>query len=96
MKGGEPLTLSVRIRLHRIGSKKNPHYRIVAIHSTRSQKANPIEYLGHYDPRLKDKPVTVKMDRLNYWISCGAKTSERIDTILKTIKENTAVVAESK
>jgi len=68
----------VVIRLARFGRKKRPFYRIVATDSRKRRDSGWIEVLGYYNP-LTD-PATVKIDeeRLNYWLSVGAKMSERV------------------
>lgn len=84
--------MSARIRLQRYGSKKNPSYRVVIIDSRKARNSNPIEYIGFYNPLLEDSSASIKMERLNYWMKCGAKPSERLNSILKRIKQNAAAV----
>jgi small subunit ribosomal protein S16 len=69
------------IRLARFGRKKRPFYRVVVTDSRKRRDSGWIEILGYYNP-LTD-PATVKIDeeRLNYWLSCGAKMSERVKKI---------------
>ncbi len=69
------------IRLARFGRKKKPFYRVVVTDSRKRRDSGWIEVLGYYNP-LTD-PITVKVDedRLNYWLSCGAKMSERVKKI---------------
>ncbi len=66
------------IRLARYGRKKKPFYRIVVTDSRRRRDSGWIESIGYYNP-LTD-PATVKIDeeRLDYWLSTGAKMSERV------------------
>ncbi|HIE34825.1 MAG TPA: 30S ribosomal protein S16 [Campylobacterales bacterium] len=69
------------IRLTRMGRKKRPFYRIVVTDSRKRRDGGWIESIGYYNP-LTD-PVTIKFDeeRLNYWLSVGAKMSERVKKI---------------
>ncbi len=83
--------MAVRIRLRRIGSKKKPFYRIFAIDSRKAQNSTPLEQIGHYNPLDEDIKASINMDRLNYWLKCGAKPSERVASILKRIKETQAI-----
>ncbi|MRJ01865.1 MAG: 30S ribosomal protein S16 [Epsilonproteobacteria bacterium] len=71
----------VVIRLARFGRKKRPFYRIVATDSRKRRDSGWIEVLGYYNP-LTD-PITVKIDeeRLNYWLSVGAKMSDRVQKL---------------
>jgi len=72
----------VKIRLMRIGSKKNPFYRIVATDSRSPRDGKFLEILGHYDPRKKPQHVEVNADRVKDWISKGAQTTERVGKLI--------------
>lgn len=77
--------MALRIRLARCGAKKHPFYKIVVIDSRRACNAAFIERLGSYDPFLAhDNPnrVTAKADRFAYWVSVGAKPSDRVALLL--------------
>ncbi len=74
----------VRLRMQRVGRPKTPHFRIVAIDSRKARDAAGIEILGHYHPKLKTNKITVDAERLNYWISKGAQTSDTLRTVLKS------------
>lgn len=72
----------VRIRLQRYGSKKKPFYRIVAADLEAPRNGRFLEILGTYDP-LPDPPqVTLKEDRIRYWLSVGAKPSQTVERLL--------------
>lgn len=68
------------IRLSRIGKKKQPHYRIVVLPHTKDPWGDYIELLGSYNPRSKE--VTLKKERIEYWISVGAQPSDTVHNIL--------------
>jgi small subunit ribosomal protein S16 len=78
----------VKIRLARFGRKKRPFYRIVVTDSRKRRDSGWIESIGYYNPMTE--PTTVKMDfeRLNYWLSVGAKMSERVTKLKKILEEN--------
>lgn len=61
------------IRLARFGRKNNPIYRLVVQEKHRQPKGKAIEYLGFYNPRLKEK--NFKKERIEYWLSQGAQPS---------------------
>lgn len=69
----------VRIRMKRLGRKHRSFFRIVAIDGRQPRDGRVIEELGTYDPSVKDTDsrVTLKPDRIKYWISVGAQPSER-------------------
>ena len=73
----------VRIRMQRVGKPHQPHFRIVAIPGTKARDAAGLEILGHYHPDLKTEKITVKGDRLKYWLSQGAQPSDTLRTVLK-------------
>ena len=78
--------MPVRIRLSRMGTKKRPSYRIVIADSRRSRDGKFIERIGTYNPMLpKDNPdrVKINIERAKYWLSQGAKPSERSNNISK-------------
>jgi small subunit ribosomal protein S16 len=77
--------MSVRIRMKMLGRKHRPYFRIVAIDGRQPRDGRIIEELGTYDPMVKDKEarVTLRPDRIKYWQSVGAETSERVQTLLK-------------
>ena len=77
--------------LQRIGKKKLPYYRVVAIHKSRGPKGKPLEVIGTYDPRAAKavEKVKLKMTRVDHWISNGAKPTETVASLVKTLKKKT-------
>ena len=76
--------MALKIRLSRAGAKKRPFYRVVVTDSRNPRDGRFIERLGTYDPMLpKDsKRVSLKEDRIKYWLSVGAKPTDRIARFL--------------
>jgi small subunit ribosomal protein S16 len=71
----------LKIRLQRIGRHKEPHYRVVTIDATKGPKsAQYIEELGSYNPKMGT--VTLKADRITYWLSVGAQASDTVHNFL--------------
>ena len=68
-----------------MGRKHRPYYRIVAIDSRQPRGGRTLEDLGTFDPMVtnKEKRITLKPDRIKYWMSVGATPSERVATFLK-------------
>jgi small subunit ribosomal protein S16 len=66
----------VRIRLRRVGAKKQPHYRIVVADQRSPRDGRHIETIGHYNPRTDPETVEIKEDRALYWLSVGAQPSD--------------------
>jgi len=72
----------VRIRLRRIGLKKQPSYRIVVADQRSSRNGGFIEAVGFHNPRTIPTTDVVQEDRLLYWLSVGAQPSESVANIL--------------
>ncbi|MFQ8429760.1 30S ribosomal protein S16 [Amaricoccus sp. W119] len=78
--------MAMKIRLARGGSKKRPHYAIVAADSRYARDGRFLEKLGTYDPLLpKDNENRVKMDleRVKYWLGEGAQATDRVSRFLE-------------
>ncbi|HHT9119163.1 MAG TPA: 30S ribosomal protein S16 [Candidatus Hypogeohydataceae bacterium YC41] len=75
----------VRIRLKRMGRKNRPFYRIAIMDAREERDGKTIEEVGWYDPLASDnsKREFVKKERIEYWLSVGAKPSESAAAILK-------------
>jgi small subunit ribosomal protein S16 len=73
----------VRIRLQRVGKKRQPSYRVVVIDSAAPATGRPVETIGHYNPRTE--PITYKVDRERalYWLGVGARPSEAVLRLLE-------------
>ncbi len=75
----------VRIRLRRVGAKKQPSYRIVAADLEHPRDGRFLEILGFYNPRTKPETIELQEDRIYDWISHGAQPSQSVNQIFKTI-----------
>jgi small subunit ribosomal protein S16 len=70
------------IRLARTGARKQPHYRVVVIEKERARNGPPVEVVGTYNPRGKVAEIVLKRERIDYWVSKGAKMSDRVSKIV--------------
>ncbi len=75
--------MSVKIRLTRAGAKKSPFYHIIATDSRSKRDGACLENLGSYDPRANPAVVTLKQERVAYWLKVGAQPSETVAALLK-------------
>ncbi|PKM72463.1 MAG: 30S ribosomal protein S16 [Firmicutes bacterium HGW-Firmicutes-16] len=73
----------VKIRLHRMGAKKNPFYRIVVADSHSPRDGKFIEEIGTYDPLSTPSGIKVDSERAKYWIANGAQPTETVRALLK-------------
>lgn len=74
----------VKIRLTQRGTKNKKTYRLIAIEEGKRRDGRAIEVLGFYNPLTKPPYVSIKRDRVSYWISVGAQVSPAADRLLKT------------
>ncbi len=74
--------MSVKIRLTRVGKKKQPTYRIVVTDSRSSRDGRFIEILGNYDPRQEPNRVSVNEDKALEWLLKGAQPTETTAKVL--------------
>ena len=70
------------IRLSRTGARKQPQYRVVVIEKERARNGRPVEVVGTYNPRTSPASIELKRERIDYWISKGAKMSDRVGKIV--------------
>ena len=75
--------MAVRLRLTRVGKKKQPTYRIVAADSRFARDGRYLEIVGTYDPRREPSAITVDNEKVVAWLRNGATPSERVEKLLK-------------
>lgn len=69
------------IRLSRRGAPKKPVYRVVVIEKDRARDGRSIEVVGIYNPRTSPATIELKKDRIDYWVSKGAKMSDTVNKL---------------
>lgn len=74
--------MAVKIRLTRLGDKKNPFYRIVVSDSRKSRDGEYIEQVGTYNPNTNPAKVIINADVANKWLSNGAQPTETVRNLL--------------
>ena len=70
------------IRMRRVGSKKRPFFRVVLTEARSKIEADFVENLGTYNPRLKPAQVDINKERVQYWLSKGARPSDSVRTLI--------------
>ena len=65
-----------------MGARKQPHYRVVVIEKERARNGRPVEVVGTYNPRTNPASIELKRERIDYWVSKGAKMSDRVSKIV--------------
>ena len=76
--------MAVRIRLTRVGAKKQPTYRLVVADSRSARDSRAIDTLGHYNPRTEPIELNVDADKAKEWLAKGAQPS---DTVVRLFQQ---------
>ena len=75
--------MAVKLRLMRMGKKKQPTYRVVAADSRAPRNGRFIEIIGFYEPRQDPSVVRIDNERALHWLRHGAQPTERVEKLLK-------------
>ena len=75
--------MAVKIRLRRMGAKKNPFYRIVVADSRSPRDGRFIEEIGYYNPLTEPKTVKIDNEKAMIWLNNGAKPTDTVDRLFK-------------
>ena len=75
--------MGLRIRLRRVGKRKQPQYRLVVAEAASPRDGRFVEAIGHCNPRLDPRAISVNEERALYWLRQGAQPSETALSILK-------------
>jgi small subunit ribosomal protein S16 len=76
--------MSVRIRLRRVGSKKNPIWRVVVADQRSPRDGRTIETIGQYNPQPDPSLIVIDEDRAKHWLEKGARPTKTVATLLRT------------
>ncbi|MBR0423615.1 MAG: 30S ribosomal protein S16 [Clostridia bacterium] len=80
--------MAVKIRLRRMGAHKKPFYRIVVADSRSPRDGRCIEEIGYFNPMTNPEEIKLDMEKAEKWISNGAQPTERVKSIMKSLKES--------
>ncbi len=75
--------MAVKLRLMRMGKKKQPTYRVVAADSRKARNGRIIEAVGFYDPRRDPSVIEIDNEKALGWLRNGAQPTERVEKLLK-------------
>ncbi len=76
----------VRIRLRRVGAKKQPSYRVVAADKESPRDGRFLEVLGFYNPRTEPSTIQFTEDRVYHWLSVGAQPSDAVRRLFDQVE----------
>ncbi len=82
----------VKIRLTRVGAKKRPFYRVLAIDERKKRDGRALEYLGTYDPTPAKELLQLRTEAIEAWVAKGAQLSDTVRSLLKRYDPEQAVV----
>ena len=75
--------MAVKIRLTRMGKKKNPFYRIVVADQRTRRDGAPIEEIGYYNPMTEPADIKIDAEKANKWLANGAQPTDTVRALLK-------------
>lgn len=76
--------MAVKLRLARVGSKKNPIYRIVAADERSPRDGKFLEIVGRYNPQTDPSTIEIDEAKARHWLSNGAQPTDAVKRLLKT------------
>ena len=85
--------MALKIRLTRVGSIHNPHFRVVVAEARSRRDGDPVESIGTYAPRSNGKQVDLDLARVDYWLGKGAKPTNTLHAMIKRARKAAAVTA---
>ena len=75
--------MSVRVRLTRVGSKKNPIWRVVVSDQRSPRDGRFIETIGHYNPQTEPSTIVIDEERFHHWVARGAQPTNTVKQLVK-------------
>ena len=78
----------VSIRLMRFGAKKRPFYRIVVIDSRKPRESKAKDVIGYYDPLKEPPDIKLDLEKANYWLERGARTSKTVQSLIHKVSKS--------
>ena len=75
--------MAVKLRLRRMGKKKQPIYKVVAADARSPRDGKFLEAVGIYNPLTNPHTIDLKEDRINYWLDNGAQPTDTVNSLLK-------------
>lgn len=76
--------MAVRLRLTRVGGRKNPIWRVVAADQRSKRDGRVLETIGHYNAQTQPSTIVLDEERVRHWLDRGAQPTETVSKLLKT------------
>lgn len=77
----------ISLRLMRLGAKKKPFYRIVAIDSRKPRESKAKDIIGYYDPLKEPAEISVDLEKAKFWLERGAHASKTVQSLLHKVSK---------
>ncbi len=74
--------MAMKIRLTRMGSKKKPFYRVVAVNSETRRDGRALDFLGYYNPMREPAEIKLDADKIKAWMDKGAKPTDTVRSLM--------------
>jgi small subunit ribosomal protein S16 len=87
--------MALKIRLTKVGSVHQPLYRVVVAEARSRRDGAAVENLGTYRPGTKGNPINVNMERVEYWLSKGARPTNTMHAMIKKARRAAAAKADA-
>jgi small subunit ribosomal protein S16 len=75
--------MALKLRLTRMGSKKKPFYRVVAVDSQTRRDGRALDYVGYYNPMTNPADIKFDQDKVKMWMERGAQPTDTVRSLLK-------------
>ncbi len=75
--------MAMKLRLTRMGSKKKPFYRIVAVDSASRRDGRALDYVGYYNPMTEPADIKIDQEKIKSWMERGAQPTDTVRSLLK-------------
>jgi len=83
--------MAVRVRLTRVGSKKNAMWRVVVADQRSPRDGRFIEMIGHYNPQTQPSQIVIDRERLDHWLQLGAEPSNTVRKLMRAQNSDSGV-----
>src|SRR5829696_3318450 len=80
--------MAVRVRLTRVGSRKNPVWRVVVADGRSKRDGRVLETVGRYNPRRQPSEIVLDRERIEHWIARGAQPSDTVRSLLRAVERH--------
>ncbi|MGZ4202964.1 MAG: 30S ribosomal protein S16 [Thermoleophilaceae bacterium] len=80
--------MAVRVRLTRVGSRKNPIWRVVVADQRSPRDGRVIETIGRYNPQVNPSDIRIDEERLNHWLARGAQPTNTVKKLIRAVERS--------